>query len=79
MVSNNQIATEPALTSEAKKGELPAAALATPETCPNNYGVIIALAIVMVSLMVPIGILAQKIKNLKNAAPTSEMANFDST
>ena len=33
----------------------------------------------MVSLMVPVGILAQKIKNLKNDVPTSEMSNFEST
>jgi len=40
----------------------------------------IALAIVIVSLMVPVGILAQKIKNIKSEKKeTLEMSNFDST
>lgn len=33
----------------------------------------------MVTLLVPIGILAQKIKNLKSTQQHMEMTNFDST
>lgn len=67
---------EPTLaTGTEKKDELAVGAT----QCLNNSGLMIALAIVMVSLMVPVGILAQKIKNLKSGEATSEMTNFEST
>ena len=81
MSSNSQISTEPVLSAKEPedKEQAPVATEATPETCLNNSGLMIALAVIMVSLLVPVGILAQKIKNLKNDVPTSEMAKFEST
>ena len=80
MTANNQISTDPALLSTEIKKEAPVARASSTETCANDYGLMIALAIVMVSIMVPVGILAQKIKILKAQLeiPTSEMAKFDS-
>ena len=62
-----------------EKEEAPVAVEAIPETCLNNSGPIMALAVVIVTLLVPVVILIQKIKGLKKNVPTSEMSKLESS
>ena len=42
-------------------------------TCQDNSPILVALSIVVITLLIPIGVLANKIKNLNADEPASEM------
>lgn len=48
-------------------------------TCQDNTAVMIALCLISVSLLVPIGVLVSKIKALNSEASATELTKFDST
>lgn len=62
-----------------QKEQAPVKVETASETCSDNSTMIVVLSILAVSLLVPMGVLVTKIKNIKSKASHTEMSQFEST
>lgn len=73
-----QTSSDTPVTSQLKKDSA-VVSNANTGTCQDNTAVMIALCLISVTLLVPIGVLVSKIKSMNSEESSTEMSKFDST